>query len=302
MRILTTLILLFGLFLSPHFAWADLDCWNSDRTFYNCATESGGSAGVSAPLLGETFSSNPANLPVRTTPFGLEAILSDRSTLGHKLKVNVSTVKGFDGLGFGLGTWTKGTFSAPDFPAHFLNESNEAYWAYEKSRKTNLGIRLGGTIGLRKKLLPKFMKMTFGASVGLGQTSGEYSPQFGSVLTIFGLGFGYSINFDRLSKDLPPMNISVYSVGFLLRTIYFGYSHSTIHSSVNDTSSNALIMRVPLRKWTLYGGWKFQKDHRGVDDNWHRGGIQRRIGKRLGLGYEYGYYRHSHSALMQVYL
>ncbi len=277
------------------------DCWNSDRTFYDCSSNSGGAAGVSTPILGDTLESNSANLPSQPTPFGIEALLHDRSTPRGKPKVGFALVKGFDGLGFGLGAWSKGTFAAPDFPQHFLGPAEARYRAFELKEKNIPGIRLGTAIVLPKFFLPRFMRLSIGGSMGLGQVSGHYSPQLGAVMRIYNLGIGYSENRDQLATDLPRTRISVFSAGLFIRRIYLGYSYSVIRSSLNRTFSNFVGMKIFSAKWTIHGGWKFQKDHRGAPDDWYRAGLQRKIGKRFSLGYEYGYYRYSHSASMQFF-
>lgn len=295
-------ILVFCLF--PHISQAaDLDqqCWNSDRSFYDCSS-GGGAVGVSAPVVGDTLESNPANLPVQEAPFGVEVLGSDRSSPMGKPKVNFGLVKGFDGLGFGIGSWSKGTFSAPDFPQHFLGTSGSDYYrTYEKEDKSVLGLRLGTAVVMPKALFPKFLRVSVGGSVGFGQVRGDYSPQVGLVMRIFSLGVGYSENYEQLSVDLPRNRISIFSSGIFLGRVFLGYSYSTIRSSLNRTYSNSAFVRVPFAKWVAHGGLKFQKDHRGQQDHWHRAGLLRKLGKHFSLGYEYGYYRYSHSLLMQVF-
>jgi hypothetical protein len=56
-------------------------------------------------------------------PFGFELRGSDHSAPKGEKRLDVTLVKGFDGLGFGVGSRSKGTFSAPDFPQHFLGSS-----------------------------------------------------------------------------------------------------------------------------------------------------------------------------------
>lgn len=279
------------------------NCWNSDRTMYDCSSYSGGSVGASAPIIGDTLETNPANLPSVPTPFGLEFLLHDRSTPHKKMKPAVSTVKGFDGLGFGIGSWSDGTFVAPDFPNHFLGTSYyREYQNYENDLPGVLGLRLGLTLVSPKKTLPDFMRISVGASAGFGRLKGSWAPQVGAVIKLWALGVGYAESFEHLSRPLPATRVKSLTVGFFLGPAYFSYARSDIVSSVNRTNSHSVGMRLSLRKWTAHGGWKTQRDHRGKPDEWYRGGLHRRLGKRLSLGYEYGYYRHSHSASLQVFL
>lgn len=296
--------LAFGLLFSSLFleeARAASSCWNSDRTFYNCSEHSGGAVGVSAPLLGDSLDSNPANLPSEPTPFGLEVTASDRSSPVGKAKVSFATVKGFDGIGFGIGALSKGTFGSPDFAPHFLGKAETEYRASELNEKPLAGIRLGTTVVLPQLFFPDFIRLSVGGSVGLGQVSGDISPQAGAVMRISGLAFGYSENLERLSKSLPRNRISIYSGGIFVRRVYAGYSYSIMRSALNRTFTNSVGVRIPIKKWVVHGGWKFQKDHRGARDNWHRAGLLRRLSKKLSVGYDYGYFRHSHSVSMQFF-
>lgn len=295
--------LLIALFASHPARADDSDCWNSDHSIYNCDEGGGGAVGASAPLIGDTLESNPAALPTSPTPFGLETMWSDRSAPAGKKKFSVSTIKGFEGIGFGIGAWSDGTFSAPDFPAHFLSSSALAeYKEYERNPPSVIGIRLGTTVVLPKFLFPKFMRVSVGGSAGLGRVTGEVAPQVGALASIYGLGVGYSESFERLSKALPKTRISNFAVGFPLGPLYLGYTYAVIRSSVNRTFANLYGIRFTSGGWTLHGGWKSQKDHRGAMDAWSSAGLRRQLGKRFGLGYEYGYYRYSHSAVLQIFL
>jgi hypothetical protein len=278
------------------------DCWNDPSTYFSCQGDSSSGVGISAPVLGDTIESNPANLPVEHTPLGLEVLASDRS-LTKKSKLNFSTVKGFSGLGVGVGSWSKGTFQAPDFQPHFLGTAYEAeYKEFERKESNVPGFRLGTTFIIPKSLFPRFMRVSLGGSLGLGQVSGEVTPQVGMLVRISKLVLGYSENFEHLSLSLPRSRISVLSGGIFIGRNYFGYSYSTMSSSLKRTHSQNVTMAIPIGKWSAHGGWKFQRDHRGRNDNWYRAGLLRKLSRRFSLGYEYGYYRNSHSALLQIFL
>lgn len=295
------MILALLLFL-PSLARAETNCWNSDRTFYDCTANSGAAVGVSAPVVGGTLESNPANLPSEPTPFGFEVRGSDRSSPKGEAKIGLALVKGFDGLGFGVGSWSKGAFTAPDFAQHFLGPMPQQFREYEAKEKFIPGIRLGTTFVLPKVFFPKFIRFSLGGSLGFGQVSGHVSPQMGAVMRIYGFGFGYSVSSDRLASNMPKTQISVFSAGLFVKRAYAGYSNSIMKSAANRTFSNSVSLRVPYGKWLFYGGWKFQKDHRGAPDDWYEGGLQRQLGKRATIGYEYGYYRYSHSVYLQMFL
>jgi hypothetical protein len=254
-------------------------------------------------LLGDTLGGNPAALPTLPTPFGIEGLASSRSSPKRKTGFSTTTVKGFEGFGFGIGSWTDGTFSAPDFPAHFLGSvASEAYLHYQQDPPSALGLRLGTTAVLPQGPFPKGMRISLGGSVGLGRIRGQVSPQFGGLVKFFFLGLGYSESYERISEFLPNTRISTISAGLPLGPLYAGFSRVRLKSVVNKTYANVYSLRWNGPKWTFFGNAKIQRDHRGEPDRWIRGGLQRRIGKRLGLGYEYGLYRYSHSAILQIYL
>lgn len=294
--------LLFLLLSAPAFAE---ECgWNSDHSFWSCDGPTyAASAGGGAPTISDSLDNNPASLPTDETPFGLEGMYSNRAFPDAKGKFSASTVKGFEGVGFGIGSWSEGTFGAPDFPAHFFGTGQEAnYKEYEANPPGNLGLRLGSSVKLPKKWMPKGTRLSFGLSLGQGRTRGDWAPQAGVLLKVHGLAVGFSQSYEKLSNLLPRVTVSDISVGIPYGPFYFGYSHFILSSSADRTTANVFALRFTKNRWTLFGNLKTQLDHRGEPDAWHRAGIQRRIGKRFGLGYEYGLYRYSHSLILQLFL
>lgn len=305
--LLSGALLAFPLFLFSPFAAQAKDCgWNADRSNYNCDDfMSGAAAGGSAPLLGDSLEGNPAALPTTRTPFGIEGILSHRSAPRGKPKLSVSTVKGFEGIGFGIGSWSDGTFSAPDFDNHFLGSgSMYEYQEYQRDPPSVLGLRLGTTVVLPQGPFPRGVRVSVGGSLGFGRVHGHASPQYGALVKFFFVGLGYSQSFERLSNSLPKIKISTFSAGIPMGKFYVGYSNIIVKSAVNRTFANVYSMRWSNMRWTLFGSVKLQKDHRWQPAAWWRAGIQHRLGKkgRLGVGYEYGLYRYSHSAVLQIFL
>jgi hypothetical protein len=266
---------------------------------------SGAAAGGSAPLIGDTLEGNPAALPTIPTPFGIEGVFSHRSAPRGKPKFSLSTAKGFEGIGIGIGSWSDGTFGAPDFANHFLGSSALGeYQAYQRDPPSVLGLRLGSTVVLPQGPFPKGIRISVGGSLGFGRVSGQASPQAGVLMKFFFIGLGYSQSFERLSSSLPKATISNFSAGIPMGKFFVGYSNIIIKSSVNRTFANVYTAHWSNMRWTLFGSLKTQKDHRWQPDLWWRAGIQRRFGRkgRLGLGYEYGLYRYSHSAILQIFL
>ncbi|MGE3261590.1 MAG: hypothetical protein AB7K68_07425 [Bacteriovoracia bacterium] len=291
-------------FFSP-LAFGAEDCgWNADKSFWSCdGSFSSASVGGSSSRLGDSVESNPAALPTIPTPFGVEGMYTDRSFPAGKAKFSGSTIKAFEGIGFGIGSWSEGSFAAPDLPSHFLGSSSlEEYKQYEMNPPSSLGLRLGTSVAFPKKLFPKGIRLSVGVSGGKGRTHGDWSPQAGVLLRIFGIGLGYSESYERISTLLPKITVSTLAVGFPVGPFYLGYSRIAVSSSVARSFADVVGLRFTKAKWTLYGNMKFQRDHRGNPDTWHRFGIQRRLGTRFGVGYEYGLYRYSHSALLQLYL
>lgn len=283
------------------------DCgWNSDRSSYNCDdVASKGAIGGSAPLIGNTLESNPAALPVDPTPFGIELTLSNRSSPKKKPNFSVSTIKGFEGIGFGIGSWSEGTFGAPDFDNHFLGSSHyREFQTYQEDPPSVLGLRIGTTIVLPRGPLPKGIRFSLGGSLGLGRVSGRTSPQAGVLMKFYFLGLGYAQSFDQLSPSLPKTKIHTYAAAIPIGKFFLGYTYQVLKSSVNETYANTYSLRFSPKNWNFYGALKKQKDHRGHPDNWIRAGLQHRFGKKgtFGLGYEYGQYRYSHSMILQWYL
>jgi hypothetical protein len=299
------LILLLFLLPTLAFAKSGSDCgWVGDHIDYDCGVDTDGpAAGASAPLLGDTLGDNPAALPSGSTPFGIEGRFDSRQAPGGTPGFAGTTVKGLGGFGFGVGSWSYGTFSAPDFDNHFLDTSaGDAYLAYQLHHTGTLPMRFGAAVVLPPSFLPKGVRLSLGGSLGLGSVSGELAPQIGVLLRIYWLGLGFSNSYEHLSTALPRVVASRLSVGLGLGVFYLGFAHQRLHSDVNTTSANTISIRLPSPKWTLFAGHKWQLDQRGLPDSWEQAGVIRKLGRHFGIGYEYGEYRFSHSAILQLYL
>ena len=288
---------------APVRALAAGDCgWNEDKSFWSCGGSSGAVSGNSSPGVGDAVEGNPAALPAHPMPLGLEGTFSNRGSATNKAKVSVSTVKGFDGIGFGIGSWSERTFGAPDFDTHFQSSSYlKEFSDYQRDPPSTLGLRLGSSVRFPRALLPKGLYISAGGSLGLGRVSGHWSPQVGLLARLGVVGMGYSKSYEKIYATLPQIAISVLGAGMQLGVLYLGYSHIELSSAAGSSRANLYGLRFDLQQWTLYGNIKAQQDHRGAPDNWVRAGLQRRF-RRLGLGYDYGLYRHSHSAVLQFYL
>lgn len=284
-------------------AQAKSECgWNDSRTFFSCDDVSKASTGATIPIIGDILQNNPAGLPSFPTPLGVEGTFSNRSFPGKKAKFSASLIKGFEGIGFGLGSWSDGTFSAPDFRNHFYSTTEEVdYKAYEANPPSDLGLRLGTSVKIPPRFIPRGIDFSVGGSVGFSRVKNSYSPQFGAVLRLLDIRLGYSRSFDRISTLLPKARVDVASIGLDLGAFYLGYSYVLTRTIVNRTHANNYLLRLDSGRWVIFGAVKLQKDHRGDSFTWPTAGIQRKLGSRLGVGYVYGLYRYSHSALLQFY-
>jgi hypothetical protein len=285
--------------------WAALeDCWNSSKTFYDCG-QYGRGGGRSAQATGsDSFISNAAFLPTGKTPFGIEGVFSDRSFFSDRSRLQFSTIKGFNGIGFGLGNWTKGSFFAPNFHDHFYDTDFQSdYIAAEGANSANLGLRLGMAIRLpTARILPKRINFSVGGSVGQTEVKGSYSKQIGAVAQLYFLGLGYSQSFERISISLPRPRVDLLSVGIFLRNIYLGHSQQTVKSLAGKTRVKYYLLSYEHPKWALLLGVKNYIDHRGIEQNWPLAKLNRKIGQRFGVSYIYGLFPFSHSVGLQLFL
>lgn len=276
-------------------------CWNDDFTFYNCDAHRSSAPASNAPMGADKILSNPAGLPVGPSPFGLEAIVNDRSVIRKKPKFVFSTVKGFDGIGFGVGSYTQGTFSAPNFRDHFLpTVYEEQFREYEAKDKNPFGLRLGTAV--RIPTGTKFLHLRLGGSLGLGNVAKSPSKQLGLVLRASIFALGYSRSFERLAADLPSTTVDEFNAGIAVGPFFAGASTQLIHSAAFKNSSRTFSLRWTAQRWTLYGALKNFQDFKGAASTWHSAMVQRRFGKRLGVSYYYGVYPRSHGLGMQLYL
>lgn len=290
------------LIFSAQPAYAERDCWNADRTTYDCNQGGGGVTKKSVPTAGDVIQSNPAALPVHHTGFGLEGIVSNRSDPTGKMKFAGSTIKGFEGIGFGIGSWSEDTFSAPDFRNHFLGTTYaQDYRNYETDSSKAQSFRLGTSVRLPLGL-PNGMELSVGGSLGQGRVKKSLARQTGLVLRMFMFGFGYAQSYEKLSIALPHPRVDTFSTGIFLYSLFFGYYTNTVKSVAGKTYSNTYAANWETSKWTFYGAIKSYKDYRDIPQTWFTGKVQRTFGKRLGFGYIYGFYQRSHSISMQLYL
>lgn len=276
-------------------------CWNDDFTFYNCDAQRSSAPASNAPMGADRILSNPAGLPVGPSPFGVEAIVNDRSVLKKEPKFVFSTVKGFDGIGFGVGSYTQGTFSAPNFRDHFLpTRYEQEFREYEEKDKSPFGLRLGTAV--RIPTGSKNIHLRLGGSLGLGNVATSPSKQLGLVLRASIFALGYSRSFEKLSEKLPNTSVDEFNLGIAVGPFFAGASTQFIHSSAFKNTSRTISLRWTAQRWTFYGAVKHFQDYQYLGSTWHSAMVQRRFGKRLGLSYYYGVYPRSHGLGMQIYL
>lgn len=276
------------------------DCWNLERSFYDCSANSG--SGASYANNGDALNSNAAGLPVQPSPIGLEGIWSNRATSG-KAKLEVSTIKGFEGIGFGVGSWSEGSFSSPNFRDHYLSTVwNQHYRDYETAKNNGWGTRLGAALKLPFRFLPKKIALSVGGSLGIGNVQYSSSRQIGIVVRLYFLGLGFSRSFERLTVAIPRPTIDQFSSGLYLGPIFLGYSNQTIKSVLGKTYSNTYTLHWQISETSLYLARKTYKDYRELPQTWDTFKISSWVSKHLSLGYQYGLYQNSHSASLQLSL
>jgi hypothetical protein len=181
-------------------------------------------------------------------------------------------------------------------------EFQNDYLNYLGNQKSKLGIRLGTAIRLPTKFLPKNINFSIGGSIGQGEVSGTLSKQLGAIAKIYFIGIGYSQSFERLSIALPRPRVDLLSGGLFIRSFYLGYSLQTVKSNTTKTNAKIYIFSWDHPKWSLLLGVKNYLDHRGIEQNWMLGKINRKLSNRIGVGYIYGLYPLSHSLSLQIFL
>jgi hypothetical protein len=289
---------LFFLSLFPARAFAEECGWSKDNKFYSCRPTAGPASGSAAPLLSDTVEDNPAGIPVVPTKFGLEGRADSRQAPSGKAGFGGTTVKGFSGFGFGLGSGAYDSFAAPDIASHFIGSTSAAaYDAFRANPPGAIGLRLGSALGLPSALFPAGIHVSLGGSLGLGGISANSSPQIGLQLRIFSLGLGFSTDSERLTALLPRVTVSRYSAGWKLTQFYAGFSHISLTSSAGRSYSNEAILRSVGKIWILFGSIRWEQQA----DPWTRAGFTYQLGT-FAIGYEYGEYRYAHSLIVQANL
>lgn len=276
------------------------DCWNLERSFYDCSSNPG--SGASHANNGDALNTNAAGLPVQPSPIGLEGIWSNRTSTGDA-KLDVSTIKGFEGIGFGVGSWSEGSFPSPNFRDHYLGTTwRQQFVDYETAKNNGWGTRIGAAVKLPFRFLPKKIAVSVGGSIGVGNVEYSSSRQIGMIVRLYFLGIGYSRSFERLTVAIPRPTIDQFSSGLYLGPIFLGYSNQTIKSVLGKTYSSTYTFHWQISETSIYLARKNFKDYRELPQIWDTIKLSTWVSKHIGIGYQYGLYPDSHSASVQVSL
>jgi len=277
--------------------------WNADKSFYTCdgygVQES---VGRTVATMGEVININPAALPTVPTPVGMEFDLHSRDQGPEKSRSQLSLIKGFNGLGVELGSWTTGTMSSMETGAIFDGSPYAGqYQSYLNQVSVKQGYRLGSAFRFPLGLIGKGYHLQVGGSIGEGPRSSIPSVGYGVTGAILGLNLGYSYLKENLSGLLPQIVSNTFSVGLQEGPLYVGYSATAFSITTPLPSSSMFSVRWANDSWSLFASYKKYGDYYQNSHTWTSASAHLNFGKHLALGYVYGLYPGSHSASSQFY-
>lgn len=294
-------------FTLPNLSFAECS-WNFNHTFYGCDTF-GLSEGVgrSVPLVSNIIDFNPGSLPSLPTPVGLEATYSSKPNPLTGSRLETSIIKGFNGIGFGLGTWNPGTFSSADLQDFLLasaqNSTTQGNLLQAQSyaaavTSLHQGFQFGTAVDLPTGPAHDLVRVSLGASFGELGGANSLSSNYGLSAEMSVFDFGYSTQQVRV-QTLPAIDSHVLTGGAHLFGLYFAYSKTTWNTGVLPANTLYSI-RYGSTEWTAFGAVKNYTDAAGFAHSWTSVSLQRNLGA-ITIGYLYGLYLHSQSIDLQYF-
>jgi hypothetical protein len=289
-------------YFSPRETRAATCDWNIDGSFFSCDNYGmRQSTGRSLPRALDVIRINPASIPSLPTPIGVEGTYANSTELG-KNKFQASLVKGFKGIGLGLGTWDVGSFSGADLGEQFANTIYQTdYEKYQHDASAIKGFRVGASLMAPLNPLEKIFHLQMGASVGKATGSSVLSPSYGIVADARWISFGYTLANETLSGTLPRVKTQAWSAGLQIQQLYFGVTGSFFRTAAGGFRNTVYNVRWARGALGLYGAVKKFRDRDGKPFSQNMASFDLKLNRNLLFGYAYGLYHYSHSATLAFF-
>jgi hypothetical protein len=299
----SSLSLFLLLALLPSLAFGERKCkWNDEGTFYGGSDCDGGgtrnSIGHSVVSAGEVVQLNPAALPTLPTPIGAELNINSRAEGPNQSRTSLSLLKGFDRLGFGLGTWTTDTMSGPELSSLFAGPNAQNYQAYQALPENGPGLRAGLALALIRY---KRLALRVGGGIGQNSKNGPGASSAGIAVDLLHLNFGASFAHESF-PNLPKIRSEYFSAGLLFGPLFIGNNLGVHDADTAHSVTNTISARWSDDTTNFFFSYKSYTSSSADSGSWISSSAHFNVNQHLSVGYIYGLYLKSHSLSIQAYL
>lgn len=261
-------------------------------------------AGGSFPSVSDAFTVNPASLPIISTPWGVEGIISN-NTVTNATEGSYSLVRGFKKIGAGMATNNDKSFYSLGLSQIYENTSYSAtaQSVLDQYSKGNQGALLGTAVGLPfSGALEKITVPSLGLAFKYNRFSGKWDLVWGISLNTKFISLGYSAFKDSPGVLAPEATTVAFSAGMKLPYINVDYTFTKY--TVNGFTSNMRNLTGTLTIGPIlisYANRNYNNvENRTIDQT--MAAVQATITKKFTLGAFMGYIPNTVSLGAQLYL
>ncbi len=262
--------------------------------------------GNSIPTIGDALGINPATLPVRPSPFGVEVLANawgGDGSLG--IDAEFAIIRGFRGFGAGFISDPDNSFYSNTFVSNALAESSDGETETTESSGFQIpNLAFGVATALTSRL-------TLGTSLKFSQenSSSGYSVGLAIPGRSFTGGISYQVE-PKNSLDIEERGITL-NLGASYKSLDLDgvYKVTTISSDSTEAylSIYSLTATLHLRRWILSAAIKEARIHQSASTESASqksvmGALIFQAFKRFRLVYLYNYRPGAHSAGIQALL
>jgi hypothetical protein len=260
------------------------------------------SSGAALPSLSASEKLNPASIPSRPTPIGLEVIGSNVDTTQTSNKFNLALVKGFERMGAAVSTEAGDTFYTYNYAQAFEGTPSEGLIDTGSGHGIVPSLNLGTAVAIPVGPLAKILNPSLGLLA-----------HYDNLTQRWGLGSGINLTIKFVSAGFSFLQVPVVDGSnlILLSTMFglqFGlaqleYAQLKYTDSLLDTRpAHITTLSLHFRKVILTAGMKVFKNVEDEVRKSYLGGIQFLVSRHFATGYLYNFRPGCHSLGMQIFL
>ncbi len=263
--------------------------------------------GGAYPTFSEAFNLNPASIPVRPTPLGVEVVSSYKSTTSSAAGsgTNFALIKGLQNFGTAVSSNSDNTFYSST-PAYGFGGTPYKGTGGAKAIQAALlpTINFGVATSVLDQLIPKILGPTLGAALRYNQSRGTMGYGGGFSLNSPVLSLGFSLIHEPETPVVSEENHLTMTSSLQLSIFTIDFSYLRSYAYQFSETSDSYIGTLGLHLGSLVGTLSYKRYETLYYDNSFMGmyALQWRVASNMQIGYLYNYIPLAHSFGAQILL